>query len=375
MTIFDWYILRRFLFNFAVLLLLVFMLGAAIDLVVQLDEFTAAARLVAGEDANMLFTVWTLISLAVEFHGPRLFQFYAYLLGLCSVGAMAFTFSQMHRYKELIAVMASGVSLYRVAWPVLIAAFSLNVLHLFNSNMIIPQLAPRLLRSHGDLTRQSVRAFAVPLVEDGQNALLHAALFDPETERLTGLTVLLRNAAGTSLSHITADGATWSAERGGWILENGLQIQVSGTDPSQSDPRLLQQPIQFYKTDLGPNVLTMLRYDEFAQMLSLAQIQEMIDSKIPVDTESLARIKYGRFSVVFSNLLLLVLALPFFLLREPANLLRQSLLCAAVTLPIAIMTFVLMEVELSGIHAGASVFLPPILLLPLALLGVSLIRT
>lgn len=375
MTLFDWYVLRRFLFNFVVLLLLVFVLGAAIDLVVQLDEFTAAARTVAGEDANVLFMVWTLISMAVDFHGPRLFQFYAYLLGLCSVGAMAFTFSQMHRYKELIAVMASGVSLYRVAWPVLIAAFALNVLHLFNSNMILPQLAPRLLRSHGDLTRQSVRAFEVPLVEDGQNALLHAALFDPETRRLSGLTVMLRDDAGRSLSHITADGATWSAEQQGWLLEGGRSIRLTEGETGRSDQRLLEQPIEFYKTDLGPDVLTMLRYDEFAQMLSLAQIQEMIESNIPVDTESLARIKYGRFSVIFSNLLLLVLSLPFFLLREPANLLRQSLSCAAVTLPVAILTFVLMEVQLSGIYAGASVFLPPILLLPLALLAVSMIRT
>lgn len=375
MTLFDWYVLRRFLFNFVVLLLLVFVLGAAIDLVVQLDEFTAAARTVAGEDANVLFMVWTLVSMAVDFHGPRLFQFYAYLLGLCSVGAMAFTFSQMHRYKELIAVMASGVSLYRVAWPVLIAAFALNVLHLFNSNMILPQLAPRLLRSHGDLTRQSVRAFEVPLVEDGQNALLHAALFDPETRRLSGLTVMLRDDAGRSLSHITADGATWSAEQQGWLLEGGRSIRLTEGETGRSDQRLLEQPIEFYKTDLGPDVLTMLRYDEFAQMLSLAQIQEMIESNIPVDTESLARIKYGRFSVIFSNLLLLVLSLPFFLLREPANLLRQSLSCAAVTLPVAILTFVLMEVQLSGIYAGASVFLPPILLLPLALLAVSMIRT
>lgn len=375
MTLFDWYVLRRFLFNFVVLLLLVFVLGAAIDLVVQLDEFTAAARTVAGEDANVLFMVWTLISMAVDFHGPRLFQFYAYLLGLCSVGAMAFTFSQMHRYKELIAVMASGVSLYRVAWPVLIAAFALNVLHLFNSNMILPQLAPRLLRSHGDLTRQSVRAFEVPLVEDGQNALLHAALFDPETRRLSGLTVMLRDDAGRSLSHITADGATWSTEQQGWLLEGGRSIRLTEGETGRSDQRLLEQPIEFYKTDLGPDVLTMLRYDEFAQMLSLAQIQEMIESSIPVDTESLARIKYGRFSVIFSNLLLLVLSLPFFLLREPANLLRQSLSCAAVTLPVAILTFVLMEVQLSGIYAGASVFLPPILLLPLALLAVSMIRT
>src|SRR5690606_13758467 len=148
-------------------------------------------RVLVGEDASVFLTIWTLLSLAVEFHGPRLFQFYAYLLGLCSVGAMAFTFSQMHRHKELIAVMASGVSLYRVAWPVLVAAFLLNVLHLFNSYMILPDLAPRLLRSHGDLTRQSVRAFEVPLVEDGKNALLHAALFDPETQRLSGLTVML----------------------------------------------------------------------------------------------------------------------------------------------------------------------------------------
>lgn len=374
MTILDTYILRRFLFNFVVLLLLVFVLGAAIDVVVQLDEFTSAARAMGGGGERALLTVWAVVSLAVDFHAPRLFQFYAYLLGLTSVGAMAFTFAQMHRAREFTAIMASGVSLYRVAWPVLVAAFGLNVVHLFNANMILPRLAPLLLRSHEHLGRQGLSAFEVPLVRDGQGSLFHAALYEPESETIDYLTVIIRDDTGKSVSHITADRAEWSASRGGWMLTNGQEIRLA-EEGAAVDARMLQRPVDFHRSDLSPAVLTVLRYDAFAQMLSLGQIQEMLDSTIPVDTAALARIKFGRFSIFFSNLLLLALSMQFFLLREPTNLLRQSVRCAAVTLPIAILTFILMEVEIPGIPAGASVFVPALVLLPLTMASLSLVRT
>ena len=53
----------------------------------------------------------------LNFHGPRVFQFYSYLMGIVSIGAMGFTLAQMHQHKELVAIMASGVSLFRVAVP------------------------------------------------------------------------------------------------------------------------------------------------------------------------------------------------------------------------------------------------------------------
>ena len=50
------------------------------------------------------------------------------MVGLLCVGAMGFTFSQMHRTRELVAIMAAGVPLRRCVWAVVGAALALNLL-------------------------------------------------------------------------------------------------------------------------------------------------------------------------------------------------------------------------------------------------------
>ena len=74
-----------------------------------------------------------------------------------------------------------------------------------------------------------------------------------------------------------------------------------------------------FKTDLTPEALVVRRYAQFAQMLSPGQIEQLLESPGAVDATALARIKYSRYSVVFTNILMLLLTIPFFLLREPTT--------------------------------------------------------
>ena len=161
MWLIDRYIVRRFLANFVILLFLLFVFAISIDLLTQLDEFLDAARVAAGPEGGVASLLTELVKVVVNFHGPRLFQFYAYMLGLLSVGAMGFTLAQMHRHRELVAILASGVRLHRVAVPILAAALGLNLLQLLNQELLLPRMAPLLIRGHGDLGRQRARAFEV----------------------------------------------------------------------------------------------------------------------------------------------------------------------------------------------------------------------
>lgn len=371
----DRAILRRFLENFLVLFLLVYLLATTIDVVLQLDEFTEAAHAVAGDDASGLEFTLTLARLVGGFHGPRVFQLYAYLLGLTAVGAMGFTFAQMQRTRELTAILASGTSLHRVAWPVLVAAFGLNILQLVNSNALLPRLAPLLLRDHTDLRHAGLEGFEIAFTADGRGDLLSAARFDPDAATLHDLSVLVRDARGRTVRHLTAERGVWSAEEGAWRLQGGRAVTFADPADPAADPRLIVEDVHRHVTDLSPRVLTLRRYGEFAHMLSTRQIQAMIEADLPVDVTALARVKYGRFSVLLANLLLLVITLPFFLTREPANLLKRSVLAAAVAVPAGLLIFVLMEVELSGVPPAVGVFLPPVLLLPLSLAALTAIRT
>ena len=119
----------------------------------------------------------------------------------------------------------------------------------------------------------------------------------------------------------------------------------------------------------------MRQYRQFAAMLSIKQIKKLLKSGQPEDRDVLVRFRYSRFTTVLINMLLLVITLPFFLLREPANLLRQSLLCAGVAIPAMLGALIGLTMDLPGIASIVEVFLPGLVLIPIAMFQVTLIRT
>ena len=373
MSIIDRYIVRRFLANFAILLLLLFVFAVSIDLILQLDEFVEAAQETVGEDAPLGRMLAVLAQIVVDFHGPRLFQFYAYMVGLVCVGAMGFTLAQMHRHRELTAILASGVRLHRVAMPILMVALGLNLVQLLNQELVLPQLAPRLIRTHGALGSSGVGAFEIGFTADGKGNLFQAAFFDPQTATLEAPTILERDEAGRTVRRISAAQAQWDASTGAWRLTEGLAIRPQRDAGTAS--ALLGEPIELYATDLTPQVLTMRRYRQFATMLSIAQIRQLIETPGVVDSGALERFLFARFSTILINMLVLVMTLPFFLLREPASLLRNSVLCAGTAIPAMMGALIGFAVPPPGVPPAVGVFLPGLVLIPVAMFMVTLIKT
>ncbi len=368
MTLLDRYIVVRFLVNFTILFTLLFVLATTIDLILQLDRFIDVARDHVGEERRLAIAV-EMIRLMADFQLPRIFQFYAFLHGLVAIGAMAFTLAQMHRYRELVAILASGISLYRIAVPFMVVVFGLSLLQIANQELILPNVAPLVLRGHGQIGESSVNEFEVQLTADGRGAMFQSPSFDPGRNTLEAPTIIERDATGLTTRRITAREAVWEDSRNAWRLTEGRAVRLTpgggGADSIDADLRVAA--IEYYETDLDPRVLLIQRHGEFAAMLSLRQISEMLSSETVSEIRTLLRYRYTRFASVLVNLLVLGLCLPCFLLREPANLLRQSLLCAGLALPAMLGAAIGMMVDLPGIPPAAGVFLPVIILMVVAL--------
>ncbi len=374
MSLLDRYIVGRFLSNFAILFALLFTFAIAIDLLLQLDRFVEAAQARTGE-AGAVWRTIVMAGIVLDFHGPRVFQFYAYMLGLLSIGAMGFTLAQMHRHRELVAVLASGVRLHRVAAPLICAVFGLNLLQLLNQEFVLPKLAPQLIRKHGDIGRAGVSGFEVLFTADGDGNLLQAPMFDPQTNTLSTPTILVRDDSGRTVKRITADEATWDDIAGGWRLNQGQVMRPRSNERGVPSSRFVRQPIELFETDLAPEVLKMRQYRQFAAMLSIKQIRKLMKSGQPEDRDVLVRFWFSRFTAVLINMLVLVITLPFFLLRAPANLLRQSLLCAGTAIPAMVGALIGLTVDLPGIASSVEVFLPGLVLIPIAMFQVTLVRS
>lgn len=368
MSLIDRYIFGRFIANFVILFTLLFVFVIAIDVITNLDKFVEAARAIAGPNGGALRFTFALLALTANFQGPRLFQFYAYLHGLVAIGAMGFTLAQMHRYRELVAVMASGVSLWRVAWPFFIAVFFLTMLQLLNQELVLPKVAPLLLRGYGDIGERGANDFEVRFTPYGKSNLLQAPHFDPQTQTLTSPTLLERDDRGRTIRRIWASKAVWSEPGNQWLLVDGKAVRPQPVGKGETGV-VLPEKIETYPGDFTPRMLLAHRYNQFAAMLSLGQIKQMLQTEDAGEQDAshrnrLLRYKYSRFSSILVNILVLVLTLPSFLLREPANLLRQSILCASLAIPATMGSAIGMMVELPGIPPALGVFLPVIALIP-----------
>ncbi|MBL9149449.1 MAG: LptF/LptG family permease [Phycisphaerae bacterium] len=373
MTLLDRHIAARFFANFVLLFSTLFIFGVAIDVIVQLDPFREA---VERQGTHGVAAVFTFIHAIFDFYGPRVFQFYAYLLGLVSVGAAGFTLAQMVRSRELVAIMAGGASLVRVGMVILACATGLNLLQLLNQELILPRLAPYLVRDHDQILSGTLDEFTVPLTRDGRGQLLRAQKLNPNENTIRGFLLIERDGKGAAVARTEADVARWNAGRSVYELTNGtrfLRVAGDGTGPGGKGIEDVA-PIAFVTTDLSPEALKIRRYEAYAQMLSLRQLREMRETG-GVDPRLLSRLTYLRLASIAVNLLVLVVTLPFFLLREPANMLRQSILCAAFAVPAALGSFVAMTIDMPGLAPAVSVFLPAAVLLPLALGRVGAIKT
>lgn len=380
MKLLDRYIARQYLINIVALLVILFSFVVTIDVSLNFDRFVEGAdKLIKSGDpeatAGGLRRVLVVLYVIADLWWPRLLQLFNFLIGMVLVGAMGFTCTQLVRHRELVAMLASGQSLHRVARPVLMVALGFTLLQALNQELVIPHVAPLLTRDHGDAGKKSLGSTSLPLSADGQGRLFYAREFDADRGVLNDLYIWERDPDGLADRRIYAGAATW--RDGGWDLHAGYAESRRPGSAGQS-AALPHTPVDRVQTDLDPTAIRMRRYAGYSQSLAWRQVGQMLDKPELIDAglrERLERIRFGRISVMLANLLSLLITLPFFLRREPTNMVLQSLKCAPVGI-VSLMGGVLGSAAgIPGVPAALGVFIPVMVLLPIAIASVTSIKS
>ena len=374
MTRIDRHIAIRMLGNFVLLFLLLYLFAVVIDVMLNLDAFSDAASKSLPDDAGGLRKVYSTTMLVLGYQLPQLFQFYAWLWGILVIGATAFTIAQMSRHRELVALLASGWNLQRITIPILIVTGGLGFLQILNQELVMPHMAPLLLRTHQQAGQAGGRSFPILITVDSSRRLLQASDFDPIEERLLQPNFIERTVDGLAVRRIRADQAQWNPESESWIFKNGVVTSLERTDGEVARAGR-PEIIESIETDLSPRRLLMRRHGALAGMLSVAQINVLLDGPETRESDSLRRSLWSRFVIIGVNILILLVALPFFLDRYPVGLVQRSVICAGVVLPLYITAAAFMLVPIPGLSPMVSAFVPLVLLLPIGLARFAWMRT
>lgn len=382
MSILDRYIARQYLFNIAALFVILFCMVVAIDASWNAGRYLGkAAELAAdeGHEGSGVRRAAIAVLLVTDLWWPRLLQLFNYMNGLVLVGAMGFTCTQLVRHRELVAVLASGQSLVRIARPFLIVALGFLGLQALNQELVLPRIAPLLVRDHGDAGRRGLGASSIPLTPDGRGRLWYASTFDADAGTLRNVYIWERDASGVAVRRVHAPAAEWSD--GGWTLADATvearRTEGAGAEPGA--PRALR-----IETDLDPTAMTMRRFEGFSQNLSWAQATRMLEriNRLGLATEEaresaqrLERIRFGRVSIMACNLLTLAICLPFFLTRAPQNMLIPSLKAAPLAIVALVGAVLGVSTPVPGLPAAVAVFIPALVLLPVTIAMASTIKT
>lgn len=375
MPTFNRYIARLYLTNIVILMIVLFGFIVTVDVFINLGRFYRAAGAATPESAQVGTLHQVLLTLVgvVRLWAPRLLQLFAYLNGVILVLAMGFTCAQLVRHREFVALLAGGVSLHRVARPFVVVAVGMTALQAVDQELLVPRVAPLLVRDAGDSFKDSVDPYRLRLTPDAEGRLFYAARFEHDPARLERPVIWERDEAGRVKRVISADSASWDGR--GWSLIGGRAWSPgASSDKPGADPT---RPVDRVDSGLDPTTLRVRTIAAFGEALSLPQLaQAGASGALPeAARERLERLRWGRLAGWVGNIVTLLAAMPFFLLRVPGPMVGASLKASPIIAAGLVAGAAGAGLALPGIPVWLGVFVPCLLLLPVSIALFTGIRT
>jgi lipopolysaccharide export system permease protein len=144
----------------------------------------------------------------------------SYALGPALLFACAYTLGLLYKNNELIAILGSGLSLFRLLAPLLALGLLVSVASFwFEERVVIDslRLKNQLYRSSVKLELPLSRTNVTVTSADGR-IVYQADYYDDKKQSLSGVLILRRDAQGRFESRADAERAAWSG--GHWVLHN-----------------------------------------------------------------------------------------------------------------------------------------------------------
>jgi lipopolysaccharide export system permease protein len=338
-----------------------------LDMVINMDEFTEHGHSIGRVLANM-----------VSYYAPNLLLYFKQLAGAIVAFSCLATVARMRRQNEMTAMLASGVSLHRLAIPVIGFGVVATGLLVIDTEWLIPRVAHKLARDHDDVDGHN--AYKILFLPDRDGALLSAGRFDPSHHHLDRLLVIWRDESGSLVQTLEADRATWESSLtdeaiGRWRLERARKHTRVIRDDRGFGPRETDSITfpTYYESDLSPKVIQLRQTEGWHDFLSLRQLGQLVP-RDDAQRQAILHVKHTRVTAPMIGLILLLLGLPFFLDRAPTSVLTESGKCLLVCGLCYVLTFVAQSIR-PETNSAFLAWLPIFVFATVAMVMVERIRT
>jgi lipopolysaccharide export system permease protein len=186
--------------------------------------------------------------------------------------SVALTVALLQRSREVIAFLTTGTSPWRIIHPFLVGALAMAGMSLLTEELILPGAHRALIGLQEDQRRSPPPG---TLIQQGEiwfraseAAFVHIELLDPAAERLHGITIYRKDAAGELVEQVEAREAVWLAGR--WTLVQGTISRFQGNLTTHvEDFARLEMPI-----GMEPEALRSLSTPP--SQMSLSELQSYI---------------------------------------------------------------------------------------------------
>jgi LPS export ABC transporter permease LptG/LPS export ABC transporter permease LptF len=172
--------------------------------------------------------------------------------------AVLVTFGLLQKSNEITAIKATGISLYRIVVPVLIASTLVAGVLFLSDQLYLPYTNKRQDALRNRIKGKPAQTYLRPdrkWIFGQHSDIYYYQFFDPDRDVFGGVSVFQFDRHTFQITHrITADRAHWSNAMGRWVYEQGWERSLSGAAienyhkfDAATYPELAEAPAYFKK--------------------------------------------------------------------------------------------------------------------------------
>ena len=148
---------------------------------------------------------------------------------LCMLLAVLVTFGLLQRSNEITAIKATGISLYRIVVPVLIAATLVAGVLFLSDQIYLPYTNKRQDALRNLIKGKPAQTYLRP-DRKWNSTIYYYQFFDPDRDVFGSLSVFQFDPRTFQITHrVTAERAHWSESMSRWLYEQGWERSLNGS--------------------------------------------------------------------------------------------------------------------------------------------------